>query len=169
MLNHANLPRQAATQAQKALEISPDLPLAHLLLGEVALLDSNIDEAIQQFEAERRINPNYAPVYERLGDAYLRVNRLDEAQQSLTRALSLDMSSTGPFILMGRVLLRKQEAQTAIMYLKHAEKMDPSNYITHASLAQAYRLAGEPEEAKRENQLAAQNHLNNELKLEPVQ
>jgi tetratricopeptide (TPR) repeat protein len=169
MLNHANLPRQAATEAQKALEISPDLPLAHFLLGEVALLDSNIDEAIQQFEAERRINPDYPPVYERLGDAYLRVNRLDEAQQSLTKALSLDMSSTGPFILMGRVLLRKQDAQTAIMYLKHAEKMDPSNYITHASLAQAYRLAGEPDEAKRENELAAQNHLNSELKLEPVQ
>jgi tetratricopeptide (TPR) repeat protein len=169
MLNHANLPRQAATQAQKALQISPDLPLAHLLLGEVALIDSNIDEAIQQFEAERRINRNYAPVYERLGDAYLRVERLDDAQQSLTKALSLDMSSTGPFILMGRVLLRKQEAQTAIMYLRHAEKMDPSNYITHASLAQAYRLAGEPDEAKRENELAAQNHLNNQLKLEPVQ
>jgi len=132
------------------------------------LLDSNIDEAIRQFEAEQSINPSYAPVYERLGDAYLRVNRLDEAQQSLTKALSLDMSSTGPFILMGRVLLRRQDAQTAILYLKHAEKMDPANYITHASLAQAYRLAGQEDEAKRENELAAQNHLNNQLKLEPV-
>lgn len=169
MLNHANLPRQAATEAQKALQISPELPLAHFLLGEVALVDSNIDEAIQQFEAERRINPNYAPVYERLGDACLRANRLDEAQQALTKSLALDMSSTGPFILMGRVLLRKQEAQTAIMYLQHAEKMDPANYITHASLAQAYRLAGNADEAKRENELAAQNHLNNQLKLEPVQ
>jgi tetratricopeptide (TPR) repeat protein len=168
MLSHANLPRQAGVEAQKALDISPELPLAHFLLGEVALLDSNIDEAIKQFEAEQRINPSYAPVYERLGDAYLRVNQLDQAQQSLTKALSLDMSSTGPFILMGRVLLRRQDAQTAIMYLKHAEKMDPANYITHASLAQAYRLAGQEDEAKRENELAAQSHLNNQLKLEPV-
>ncbi|MGC2301647.1 MAG: tetratricopeptide repeat protein [Acidobacteriaceae bacterium] len=168
MLNHANLPRQAAVEAQKALDVSPALPLAHFLLGEVALLDSNIDEAIRQFEAERRINPSFAPVYERLGDAYLRVNRLDDAQQSLTKALALDMSSTGPFILMGRVLLRRQDAQTAILYLKHAEKMDPSNYVTHASLAQAYRLAGQADEAKRENELAAQSHLSNQLKLEPV-
>ncbi len=168
MLNHANLPRQAAIEAQKALDIAPGLPLAHFLLGEIALLDSNIDEAIKQFEAEQKINPSYAPVYERLGDTYLRVNRLDLAQQSLTKALSLDMSSTGPFILMGRVLLRRHDAQTAIMYLKHAEKMDPANYITHASLAQAYRLAGQEEDAKRENELAAQNHLSNQLKLEPV-
>jgi tetratricopeptide (TPR) repeat protein len=168
MLNHANLSRQAATEAQKALQVSPDLPLAHYLLGEVALLDSNINEAISQFEAEQRINPSYAPVYERLGDAYLRVNNLDLAQQALTKALSLDMSSTGPFILMGRVLLRRQDAQTAIMYLLHAEKMDPGNYVTHASLAQAYRLAGQEDAAKRENELAAQSHLNNDPKLQPV-
>ena len=168
MLNHANLPRQAATEAQKALQVSPDLPLAHFLLGEVALLDSNINEAISQFEAEQRINPSYAPVYERLGDAYLRVNNLDLAQQALTKALSLDMSSTAPFILMGRVLLRRQDAQTAIMYLLHAEKMDPGNYVTHASLAQAYRLAGQEDAAKRENELAAQSHLNNDPKLQPV-
>jgi Tfp pilus assembly protein PilF len=46
--------------------------------------------------------------------------------------------------------------------------MDPSNYVTHASLAQAYRLAGQANEAKRENELAAQSHVSNQLKLEPV-
>jgi len=168
MLNHANLPRQAAVEAQKALELNPQLPLAHFLLGEVALLDSNIDQAVKEFQAEQRINPDYAPAYERLGDAYLRVNQLDLAQQSLTKALSLDTSSTGPFILMGRVLLRRQDARTAIMYLEHAEKMDPNNYVTHASLAQAYRMAGQEDEAKRENELAAKSHLDNELKLQPV-
>jgi predicted Zn-dependent protease len=104
-----------------------------------------------------------------MGDAYLRTNNLDLAQQSLTRALSLDMSSTGPFILMGRVLLRRQDARTAIMYLKHAEAMDPENYVTHASLAQAYRIAGQDDEAKRENELASRTHLKNELKLQPLQ
>ena len=61
---------------------------------------------------------------------------------------------------MGRVLLRRQDVQTAI--LKHAEKMDPSNYVTHASLAQAYRMAGQDGEAKRENDLAAQSHRNDD-------
>ena len=169
MLQRANLPRQAAVEARKALDIAPQLPMAHFLLGEVALFDSNIEEATRQFDAERQINPDYAPVYERLGDAYLRVNKLDLAQQALTKALSLDMSNTGPFILMGRVLLRRQDAATAILYLKHAERMDPSNSITHASLAQAYRLIGDEENARRENELAAQSHLNQQLKLEPVQ
>jgi tetratricopeptide (TPR) repeat protein len=169
MLQHANLPRQAAAQAQKALDVDPQLPMAHFLLGQVALLDSNIDLALKEFQAERRINPNYAPVYERLGDAYFRLDQLDLAQQSLTKALALDMSSTGPFILMGRVLLRRQDARTAIMYLQHAEKMDPGNYITHASLAQAYRISGREDAAQRENELAAKSHPGNESDLGPVQ
>jgi tetratricopeptide (TPR) repeat protein len=169
MLQKASLPRQAAPAAQKALDLEPNLPSAHLLLGEVALLDSNIDGALKQFEAEQKVNPNSAVVYERMGDAYLRTGKLDLAQQSLTRALSLDTSSTGPFILLGRVLLRRQDARTAIMYLQHAEKMDPGNTITHASLAQAYHMAGQEDEAKRENDLAAQSHLKNDLKLQPLQ
>jgi predicted Zn-dependent protease len=169
MLMHANLPELASQQAQKALELSPNFPLAHFMVGEVALYKSDIPQAISEFEAERRINPDYAAVYDRLGDSYLRVDRLVDAQKALTKAISLDTTSTGPFILMGKVLLRSRDTQTAIMYLKHAEKMDPGNYITHALLAQAYRTAGQDEDAKRETAITNQIHVDNQLKLEPVQ
>lgn len=169
MLMHANLPELASQQAQKALQISPDFPLAHFMVGEVALYKSDVPTAISEFEAERRINPDYAPVYDRLGDAYLRTGRLVDSQKVLTKAISLDTTSTGPFILMGKVLLRSKDTQTAIMYLKHAEKMDPGNYITHALLAQAYRTAGLEADAKRETDITNQIHVDNQLKLDPVQ
>lgn len=169
MLMHANLPELAAQQAQKALQLSPNFPLAHFMVGEVALYKSDIPQAILEFEAERRINPDYAPVYDRLGDAYLRSGRLLDAQKALTKAISLDTTTTGPFILMGKVMLRNKDTQTAIMYLKHAEKMDPGNYITHALLAQGYRTAGQEDEAKRETAITNQIHVDNQLKLEPVQ
>jgi tetratricopeptide (TPR) repeat protein len=168
MLQRSNLPGQAAEEAQKALAVDPSLPMAHLLLGEVALENANIDEALKQFEAEQKVNPSDATVYERMGDAYLRLDQLDLAQSSLARSLSLDMSSTGPFILMGRVLLRRQDPATAIMYLRHAETMDPGNYIIHAFLAQAYRTVGQEDDAKRENGLAEQTHVSSELRLQPV-
>jgi len=169
MLMHANLPELASQQAQKALELSPNFPLAHFMVGEVALYKSDIPNAVTEFEAERRINPDYAPVYDRLGDAYFRTGKLIDAQKALTKAISLDTTSTGPFILMGKVLLRGKDTQTAIMYLKHAEKMDPGNYITHALLAQAYRTAGQEDDARRETTITNQIHVDNQLKLEPVQ
>ncbi|MGD0890727.1 MAG: tetratricopeptide repeat protein [Terracidiphilus sp.] len=167
MLRHANLPELAAVQAQKALALSPNLPLAHFMVGEVALFKSDVDRAIAEFEAERRINPDYAPVYDRLGDVYLRAERLDDAQQALTKAIALDTTLTGAFIKMGKVLLRKQDLPTAVMYLKHAEKMDAEDFTTHTLLSQAYHKMGLEEDAKREVGLASKIHADNQLKLYP--
>jgi predicted Zn-dependent protease len=169
MLMRANLPEFAAVQAQKAIQLMPNLPLAHFLLGEVYLYKSDVDHALQEFEQERGINPGYAPVYDRLGDVYSRTDRLQEAQEALTKAISLDTSSTGPFIQMGKVLLRRQDPVTSIMYLKHAEKMDPGNFITHTLLAQAYRKVGQEDEARQEMELASKIHVDNQLKLQPIE
>ena len=145
------------------------MPLAHLLIGEVALYKSDVAQAMTQFEAERKLNPSYAPVYERLADVYIRTGKYDEAQQALMQSLALDTSSTGPFLLMGKVLLRKNDPENAVMYLSHAEKMDPSNYITHTLLGQAYRSLGKETEAKLELDTAAKIHVNRELKLHAAQ
>lgn len=168
MMMRANLPEMAAEQARKALEITPNLPLAHFLVGEVYLLKSDVAHATEEFEQERRINPGYAPVYDRLGDVYTRTGKLQEAQEALTKAISLDTSSTGPFIQMGKVLLRRNDPVTAIMYLKHAEKMDPGNFITHTLLAQAYRKVGQEDDSKRETDLASKIHADDQLKLQPA-
>jgi tetratricopeptide (TPR) repeat protein len=165
MLRQANLPELAAVEAQKALDLSPGLPLAHFMLGEVALYKSDVERAISEFEAERRINPDYAPLYDRLGDAYLRVDKLDQAEQAITRALALDTTITGAFIKMGKVLLRRQDVQTAVMYLQHAEKMDPGDFTTHELLSQAYHRIGRDAEAKQESALASRIHEENQLVL----
>jgi Tfp pilus assembly protein PilF len=54
------------------------------------------------------------------------------------------------------------------MYLKHAEKMDPSNFITHTLLAQAYHKVGQDDEAKRETDLASKIHVEDQPKLQPL-
>ncbi|MGH9587614.1 MAG: tetratricopeptide repeat protein [Acidobacteriaceae bacterium] len=169
MLMRANLPELAAGQAQKALQRDPKLPLAHFMLGEVYLNKSDVANATTEFEQERRLNPGYPATYDRLGDLYTRMGKLEEAQQALTKALSLDTSSTGPFIQMGKVLLHRGDPVTAIMYLRHAEKMDPSNFITHTLLAQAYRKTGREDESKRETDLATKIHAANQPTLQPVQ
>ncbi|MGA3225451.1 MAG: tetratricopeptide repeat protein [Acidobacteriaceae bacterium] len=169
MLLDANLPELAAQNAQKALEISPKLPLAHFMLGEVYLYKSDITHALDQFEQERAINPANPKVYDRLGDVYTRTGQYQQAQEALTRAISLDVSSTGPFIQMGKVFLRRGDPQTAALYLQHALKMDPGNYITHTLLGQAYRSMGKEDDAKKELDAASQIHASNQLKLQPVQ
>ncbi len=169
MLMIANLPEAAADAAKKALELTPKLPRAHFLLGEFYLFKSDTDRALREFEQEREINPANPSVYDRLGDVYLRSGQYQLAQESLAKAISLDTSSTGPFIQMGKVLLKRGDPKTSLLYLQHAEKMDPGNYITHTLLGQAYRSLGREEDAKKEIDAASKIHADSQLKLQPPQ
>ncbi len=140
---------QAAGQARKALELNPALPLAHQLLGEVALAKGNLTGAILELEAERKLNPLNGVLYERMGDAYLRNGQYADAQQALNRAILLEPSSTAPYILLGQALLKLQQPIQALHYLDRAAKMDPSNFITFNLLGQAYKATGQMAEANR--------------------
>ena len=151
--------------ARKALELDPQLPLAHALLGEVALAGEHLDVAITEFEKERVRNPLDGSVYDRLGDAYTRAGDYTKAQQALQQALLLEPNSTGPYILLGKVSLKRQDPVDAVIYLERAEKMDPSNYMTHSLLGQAYRSLGRSEDANREAQTSQKIQAASEPKL----
>ena len=96
------------------------------------------------------------PAYYKLGDAYSRVQKYDDAQRQLQRSLWLDASSTGPYILMGKVLEKKGEPMLALRTLQRAANMDPNNPMTHQLLGQAYRDIGKTDDAERELKLAEQ-------------
>lgn len=150
MFLRRELVEQARDEAAKALALNPRLPLAHELLGEVALAGGDMPGAVRELEAERKLNPLDANLYDRLGDAYLHNGQYVEAQQALNRAVLLEPNSTGPYILLGETFLRLQHPIEALHYLVRAAQMDPANYITHNLLGQAYRATGQLTEANRE-------------------
>lgn len=145
----------AEESANKALQLNPNLPLAHQLMGEIQLARNNTTGAIAEFEKEEQIDPLDPALYDRLGDAYIRAGQYDKAQHALNRAVLLEPNSTGPYILLAKVLLAKQNPMMASMYLERALHMDPNNYIAHSLLAQAYRIQGRREDANREFQISA--------------
>lgn len=158
----------AKESAIKALDLDPKLPMAHVLLGEIALAGEHLDDAIAEFEKERVQNPLEASSYDRLGDAYTRAGDYTRAQQVLQQALLLEPNSTGPYILLGKVLLKRQDGVNAAMYLERAAKMDPGNSMTHSLLGQAYRLLGRTEDATRQTDLAQKLQSANQPKLKEI-
>lgn len=154
--------------AQKSLELDPALPLAHELLGEIALAGNHLDVAIVELEKERARNPLEGLVYDRLGDAYVRSARYNEAEQMLQQAILLEPNSTGPYILLGKALLKKSDPLGAATYLEHAAQLDPANYMTHSLLGQAYRSMGRREDAAKETETAQRLQAADEPKLESV-
>jgi tetratricopeptide (TPR) repeat protein len=149
-------PAEAEDFTRKALALEPDLPLAHLLLGEIALARAQLPEAIAELNRERELNPLDGSVYDRLGDAYVRSGDDTKAQEALSRAVLLEPKTTGPYILLGKLMLNQQNYLLATLYLERALGMDPSNYIAHSLLGQAYRRVGRTVEANKEFQTADQ-------------
>ena len=120
------------------------------------LYQSKIPEAVAQLEQKVAVNPANPVALYKLADAYTRIQKFDEAEKLLQRSIWLDATSTGPYILMGKVLEKKGEALLAVRALQRAINMDPNNSISHQSLGQAYRDLGRSEDAERELKLAEQ-------------
>ena len=138
---------RAVPQIEKALQIDPRLAMAHFLLGEIDLYKEDSQHAVEEFQKELTINPTVWLVYWRLGDAYFRLERLDEAENALKQSIWLNESSSGSFILLGRIALKKNEAALASGFLEHALKLDPQNYYVHYFLGRAYQSLGRTAEA----------------------
>lgn len=146
----------AEEYTRKSVTIDPKLPLAHQLLGEIHLFTSQIPDAVKDFEQELAINPANPATFYKLADAYSRIQKYDDAERLLQRSIWLDSTSTGPYILLGKVLQKKGESALAIGYLQRAATMDPNNPMTHQILGQALRDAGKTTDAERELRLAEQ-------------
>lgn len=131
-------------------------------------MGNHLDEAIAELEKERAHNPLEGSVYDRLGDAYVRAGKFDEAQRSLQEAVLLEPNATGPLILLGKTLIKKNDPLGAATYLERAATMDPANYMTHSLLGQAYRSMGRLEDASRENATAQKLQGETEPKLESL-
>lgn len=153
MLFRQELTAPATVAARRALSLDPRLPLAHRLLGEIALAGGDVAGALTELEQEVKVNPLDGETYNRMGDAYLRSGDLKNAQQALDRAVLLEPDASGPFILLGKTLLEQHDPVMATMYLKHAETMDPSNPMTHMLLGRAFAISGRKDDAQREFQI----------------
>lgn len=150
MLFRQEQPAPAETDARQAIKLDPHMPLAHRLLGEIALAKGDLRAAIVELDEERAIDPLDGETYDRLGDAYLRSGQAARAQEALDRAVLLEPNATGPYILLGQALLDEKDPLTAAMYLERAARMDPSNSLALMLLGRAFAAAGRNADAQRE-------------------
>src|SRR5438093_5220975 len=88
---------KARTLAERALQLQPDLPEAHLALGFVYYYgDNNYDAALREFEIAQRGLPNESEVYLAIGAIQRRQGKWAESTTNLEKAVSLNPKDTWP-------------------------------------------------------------------------
>lgn len=146
----------AADHAQQALAGGAALPLAHMVVGEVKLYEGKPAEAAAAFEKELRLNPANAAAYHKLAEAYIRMERYQEARVLLQRSIWLDAEAAEPYLLLGKVLLKTGDAAGAERQLKRAVALAPRDYRARRLLGEAYRAQKKNELAEREFKISAE-------------
>jgi TolB-like protein/Flp pilus assembly protein TadD len=104
---------RARSLAERALQLQPDLPEAHLALGfSYYYGDNNYDAALKEFEIAQRGLPNESEVYLAIGAIQRRQGKWAESTANLEKAASLNPKDTWPLqnLAMNYQMLRNFDA-----------------------------------------------------------
>jgi tetratricopeptide (TPR) repeat protein len=118
------------------------------LLGKLHEREGNAQAAINYYNAARQLRSDYLPVFVNLGNIYLQLNHLDEAEDFFKRALELNETSAAARYGLGQAALSKRSYAEAVKYLESALKLAPEASRLHYALAMAYRGLGDARQAQ---------------------
>jgi tetratricopeptide (TPR) repeat protein len=150
MMSRLDFEAFAEAELKLAIQKNPALPLAHALLGQIAIFHGHYEEGISLTEREISINPGNAMAWYQLGDARVRESKLDEGIVALQKSIWLNPFYSAPYIVLGRAYMTKGQTATAEGMLLRAVQYDPNNRSAHYLLGQLFQQTGRPEDARRE-------------------
>jgi len=117
----------------------------------LAKLDQNegrFEDAIRRYQLVRTLQPDYIAALVNLGNAFLELNRLQDAAESFNAALKIDERTSAAHYGLGQVALSKRNYSEAVDHFERTLAQVPSANRVHYSLAMAYRGLGAVEKVK---------------------
>lgn len=147
----------ARSQLELALAGVPDLPQAHLYLGQLLLKSNAPQEALPHLQRAATQLEGFWIHYD-LGRAYQASGDLDNAVSAYGRALAVERRAEG-LAALGAVLLLKDEMGAGVHYSQAALEADPHQAEAHANLGYAA--------LRQERYGAAVRHYRRALQLKP--
>jgi tetratricopeptide (TPR) repeat protein len=117
---------KARTLAERALQLQPDLPEAHLALGfSYYYGDNNYEAALKEFEIAQRGLPNESEVYLAIGAIQRRQGKWAESTANLEKAASLNPKDTWPLHNLALNYQRQRNFDAANKTVDRALQINP--------------------------------------------
>ena len=124
---------EAFRNLRTAQRLSPSDPYVLQVAARMEMTHAHLGHAIDLLERSVSIDPYSCMAYARLGQAYYFANRLDDAEKSLNRSLSLNPGVVRSRYLLGLVRLAQQAARPALAVM--AEERDEGVRMTGIAIA----------------------------------
>jgi choline-sulfatase len=144
---------EAVKAMRKSVELIPDSPDLHEMLGKVLLGSQDYEAGLAEVEADAAKWPTHWQFDLLLEVAYARTNRLPQAIKECEKVLAILPEQYATNLILGRVLIRSGKPEDALPRLLKAASLRPQAPDPHLSLADAYAKLGRDEDAKREEEM----------------
>ncbi|MGA7633692.1 MAG: tetratricopeptide repeat protein [Terriglobales bacterium] len=133
---------------ERAVELSPSDSFAHYYLGRVELDGQRYSQAIQELETSRVALPTDADFSIQLANAYVALERRDDAQKALDRLLTLSLSDAQSIQAVSLLLVVHQtDAAMNLIQRLNARPSAAETRWLKFDLALVYLLTGNHEKA----------------------
>jgi tetratricopeptide (TPR) repeat protein len=142
--------REAEREANRAIELNPDSPLALLTKGRVLLLAREPEEAAAAFAQAAALLPRLEVAQREWGSSLLLQGKPQSAAKAYRRALAINPNSAEAQSGLGVALLRQGKVQEAQTAQQKALELDGDNATTRANYAQLLIEEGKLDEARKQ-------------------
>ena len=139
-----NLLRESA---HRAVELGPDLAIAHLALGRAFLEQGDRAEAARSYSQAADLDPVNPMPHVGLGMVFSAASEDDKAEQELMKAVPLAGNSFHPWLELGQFYFTRARYADAVKAWEDARRVTPDNVIVLRNLSAAYYFLGRYDEA----------------------
>jgi TolB-like protein/Flp pilus assembly protein TadD len=139
----------AESAARRAIAIAPELPDAHLALGEVLFACRlKVRDARESYDDVFRLGAGDANMLNAYAFYCAQTGRAADAQAAIQKAVSLDPINARAYQMQGWVLYAARRFPEAIASLEHALSLNPKLANAHSSIGDASLLMGRVDRAR---------------------
>ena len=147
--------KQAEEAVQRALDLNPQLALAHYAYGFIHRAKGEHAAALDAFSQALKLNPNFARAYAHKANELVNVGRPKEAPALVEKAIRLSPRdpSLGIFYwIYGRAYFFTGDYRDAVGWLRRSVAARPTVWYNRLYLISAQALSGDENEANKDLQ-----------------
>ena len=134
---------QSKTNAERALSLDPNLPEAHVAMGNYYYHGKlDYEPALQEYNEAIRLQPNNADAYSGIGAVQRRQDKVQQAVISFKKVYEIDPRSFQSAFEIGLTYLLLREYEQAIQMIDRAISLKPDVVEAYFFKAKTYLLKG---------------------------
>lgn len=137
-LLHQRKPFAAMHEADRALQANPDLPLAHVARGQIAVVLDDLSRAEESIQEALRLDPENTDALSVRCNMALSERDMPALKQAAEVLLQKDPSSAAPHVYLSRAASLALDGQMAERHAREALALSPNDADAHQAIGWAF-------------------------------